>query len=140
MSFLVLTTGCAGNPFGPHDADALPEARTLGVLEGSYDPRTWRWITNPDGRALLEHARIDKCFIDPHPREALEDQAFTAKREQRTIGRTRYEVVTLLENQELWEVVYLRAGTEKPLLGVYSAGECQREAERILEAYEHKQD
>lgn len=120
---LSMLAGCAG-------------LRGGGVLEGAYDEREWRWIANADGRALLQHQRLDKCFIDPRPDEDFESQGFVVKREQRAIGGTPYEVISLFENGEFWESLYLRSGSKVPLMGVYTAGECQKAAEGILEQYE----
>ena len=106
------------------------------ALESAYDRAKWRWIRNPDGRALLMHTVLEKCFVDPQPPLALNDPGFTLKRHDRTIGGTRYEVVTAFEKRQFWEAVYVRPGSKAPILGVYAEGQCQREAEDILTAYE----
>ena len=40
------------------------------------------------------------------------------------------------EKRDFWEAVYTRRGATAPALGVYAAGRCQDEAERILQSYE----
>lgn len=112
------------------------DAPGLGALDEAYDRAAWRAFSNPDGRTLLEHTTLKKCFVNPQPDPDFQTQGFTVKREEKTIGPTRYEVFSLFEKLDLWEVIYVRAGAKAPLLGVFSAGTCQIEAERILHAYE----
>ena len=109
---------------------------SLGVLDSTYDRTTWRWVRNPDGRSLLSHATVQKCFVDPRPTDGFNDPGFTLKRERKTIGKTPYEVVNVYQGRAFWEAVYQREGSREPLLGVYSDGACRAEAERILETYE----
>jgi hypothetical protein len=102
-----------------------------------YDRSTWRWVNNPDGRQLLSHSKLQKCFIDPQPGLEFNDPALTLKREEKTIGGARYEVFNVFEQQTFWSAVYTRAGTPAPVLEVYSEGACRDAAERILQAYEN---
>jgi hypothetical protein len=127
-----LLAGCAQPPATPEPMDA-PK---LTTLESAYDRAKWRWVRNPDGRALLTHTEIAKCFVDPQPPLDYHDAGFTLKRSEKTIGSARYEVVSVFEKNDFWEAVYVRPGSQRPLLSVYAAGRCQEEAERILFAYE----
>jgi hypothetical protein len=127
-----LLAGCATQTsnFGTIDAPKL------GTLEFVYDRSKWTWVRNRDGRALLTHMRLAKCFVDPEPPQNFENPGDTLKRDDKTIGNTRYEVVSVFEKNDFWEAVYLRSGSQRPVLSVYATGECQAEAERILQAYE----
>jgi hypothetical protein len=109
----------------------------VSVRDMPYDRSAWRWVKNPDGRQLLSHTAIEKCFIDPQPEQDFKDPGFTLRREEKTIGPTRYEVVRVFQQQELWSAVYTRSGASRPALGVYSDGACREAAERILQAYEN---
>ena len=134
IALAALVAGCAQiqPPQEPGEPIAAPR---LGALDSAYDRTKWKWFRNPDGRALLTHTELQQCFVNPQP-DHLHDQGFTVKRGEKTIGPTRYEVVSVFENRDLWEVIYVRAGAKAPILGVFSAGRCQDEAERILQAYE----
>ena len=112
------------------------EAPKLGALEAAYDRGKWRWVRNPDGRALLTHTELRKCFVDPQPPADTYDAGFTLKRSEKTIGGARYEVTSVFEKKDFWEAVYRRSGWSTPMLSVYAAGSCQAEAERILDNYE----
>ena len=131
---IVLLAGCAQTG-APPTYESI-EAPKLGALESAYDRKLWRWVRNPDGRALLTHTRIAQCFVDPQPPLDFHDAAMTLKRHEKTIGNTRYEVVSAYEVRQFWEAVYVRSGSKTPLLGVYAEGPCQQEAEHILAAYE----
>lgn len=133
---LVLAAGCAQLP-APFPEPAT-EPGSLGVLDAAYDRAKWRWVKNPDGRALLMHTELQKCFVDPQPDQDFTDPGFTLTREEKTIGNTRYEVVSVFEKRDFWEAIYMRAGAKAPMLGVYASGKCQDEAERILENYEKR--
>jgi hypothetical protein len=128
----VLLAGCAAN--GPV-LESI-EGPRLKALEGAYDPAKWRWVRNADGRPLLTHTQIAKCFVQPEPPLDDYDQGFTVKRGEKTIGGTRYEVANVYENNDFWEAVYMRSGSKDPMLSVYAPGRCQQEGERILERYE----
>lgn len=130
-----ILAGCA-QPSPPQETGEPIEAPKLGALDTAYDRTKWKWFRNPDGRALLAHTELQKCFVNPKPDQDFLDPGFTVKREEKTIGVTRYEVVSVFENRQLWEVIYVRPGSKAPVLGVFSAGKCQDEAERILQAYE----
>ena len=112
------------------------EGPKLGTLERAYDRAKWRWVRNADGRPLLTHSTVAKCFVDPEPPFDAYDASFTLKRSEKTIAGTRYEILSVYEKNDFWEAVYRRAASEKPILSVYAAGRCQREAEDILQAYE----
>jgi hypothetical protein len=112
------------------------EGPKLGRLERAYDRTKWHWVRNADGRPLLTHATIAKCFVDPEPPFDAYDGTFTLKRSEKTIAGTRYEILSVYEKNDFWEAVYRRAGSEKPVLSVYAPGRCQREAEDILQTYE----
>jgi hypothetical protein len=127
-----LLSGCA--PMPPTFESI--EGPKLDRLESAYDRAKWRWVRNPDGRALLTHTEVEKCFVDPQPPVDTYDGAFTLKRGEKTIGSARYEVVTVFEKHEFWEAVYTRSGSSAPILSVYARGRCQDEAERILQRYE----
>ena len=129
-----LVTGCA--QISELSFEPAAEPGSLGALDTSYDRTKWRWIKNADGRLLLSHNEIKKCFIDPQPDEDFNDPGFTVTREEKTIGNTRYEIVKVFEKRDFWQAIYLRPGSKTPLLGVYSDGPCRSEAERILQAYE----
>jgi hypothetical protein len=124
--------GCAQ----PGDVFEPIEAPKLGALEAAYDRSKWRWVRNPDGRALLTHTEVRKCFVDPQPTADSYDTGFTVKRSEKTIGAARYEVISVFEKKDFWEALYRRSGSTTPLLSVYAEGSCQAEAERILDAYE----
>jgi hypothetical protein len=127
-----LLAGCAQTPALLEPIDAP----TLGTLESAYDRSKWRWVRNPDGRALLTHTQLAKCFVDPEPPRDFHAAGFAVKRSEKTIGSTRYEVVSVFEKGDFWEAVYVRPGSTRPVLSVYAEGRCQEEAERILQAYE----
>jgi hypothetical protein len=131
---LTLIAACAqqGRP-APVPAD---QPGSFGALDAAYDRAKWRWVRNPDGRLLLSHATVQKCFIDPRPHEDFNEPGFAVKRERKTIGKTAYDVLNVLQGSDFWEAVYRREGSREPLLGVYADGACRVEAERILEAYE----
>jgi hypothetical protein len=133
---LLLAGGCA-QLSGPTPVPA-DQPGNLGVLDSAYDRAKWRWVTNPDGRSLLSHATVQKCFVDPRPLDDFNEPGFSVKRERRTIGKTTYEVRNVFQGRDFWEAVYQREGSREPLLGVYSEGACRTEAERILEAYENR--
>ena len=132
---VILIAGCA-QPEGERLSPS--EAPSLGVLESAYDRAKWEWVKNADARMLLKHRELAKCFIDPEPPMGLTDPGLNVTRASRTIGTTLYDVSTAYEGKDFWEAVYLRSGSQRPMLGVYAGGACQREAEKILEAYEKK--
>jgi hypothetical protein len=112
------------------------EGPKLGTLERAYDRSKWRWVRNADGRPLLTHSTVARCFVDPEPPFDSYDATFTLKRSEKTIAGTRYQILNVYEKNDFWEAVYRRTGSEKPILSVYAAGRCQREAEDILQTYE----
>src|SRR4051812_2367616 len=131
---LLVASGCAqlSEPtFAPAE-----KAGTLGLLDSFYDKSKWQWVKNVDGRVLLSNSRVGQCFIDPSPNDDFADPGFTVKREAKTIGSTRYDVLNVYEKSDFWQAVYFRSGTQAPLFGVYSQGRCREEAEHILQAYE----
>src|SRR5688572_2844556 len=130
-----LAAGCAQPPRAPETLETIP-APKIGALASAYDRSKWRWVRNPDGRALLAHTDVSPCFVDPEPPLDQHDAAFTLRRSEKTIGGTRYAVVDVYENRQFWEAVYTRAGAQRPALGVYADGRCREEAERILLNYE----
>ena len=134
VAILTLVGACAheGRPV-PVPAD---RPGSLGVLDAAYDRAKWRWVRNPDGRSLLSHASVQKCFIDPRPADDFNEPGFALRLERKTIGKTPYEVLNVFQGRDFWEAVYRREGSREPLLGVYADGACRTEAERILEAYE----
>jgi hypothetical protein len=79
---------------------------------------------------------VRRCFIDPQPNEDFNDPGITLKKEEKTIGNARYEVVNVYDKREFWEAIYVRSGAKEPLLSVYSEGRCRQEAEGILRNYE----
>ena len=111
---------------------------SLGALDAAYDRDSWRWVRNPDGRDLLAHAQIAKCFVDPKPAQHFSEPEFTVKREQKTIGAARYNVMNVVQGRDFWIAVYQREGASAPALGVYSEGRCREAAEGILRAHETK--
>ena len=132
---ILLLAACAQTSAPPESFEPI-EAPKLGALEAAYDRSKWRWVRNPDGRALLMHAELQKCFVDPQPPLDFHDASFTLKRHEKMIGSTRYEIVSVFEKRQFWEAIYVRSGSKTPLLGVYAEGRCMEEAERILTAYE----
>ena len=110
----------------------------FGALEAAYDRSEWRWVDNPDGRKLLEHTRIAKCFVDPDPEVDYDEPGFTVKRSQKAIGGARYDVTDVREGRDFWIATYQRAGAKAPALGVYAEGRCREAAEKILRTYETK--
>ena len=126
--------GCAQTP-APVPSD---RAGSLGPLDAAYDRSQWRWVRNPDGRELLTHAQLQKCFVDPKPERDFNEPGFTVKREQKTIGGARYDVTNVHEGKDFWIAVYRREGAAAPALGVYSEGRCREAAESILKTYETK--
>jgi hypothetical protein len=113
-------------------------AGTLGTLDAAYDRSQWRWVKNPDGRELLEHTQIRKCFVDPKPDSGYNEPGFTMKRDQKTFGAARYNVIYVYEGKDFWIAVYQRDGAQAPALGVFADGRCRDAAENILRAYETK--
>jgi phosphomannomutase len=134
LAALFLATGCA--QLSQPSFELAAEPGSLGALDRDYDRTKWRWVKNVDGRLLLSHTQVPKCFINPQPDQDFSDSGFTLKREERSIGSGRYDVVNVYDNDQFWEAVYLRSGTTTPLLGVYSEGACRDEAERILDTHE----
>jgi hypothetical protein len=131
---LLTVAGCAQTP-APVPMD---RPSSFGALDAAYDRSQWRWVRNPDGRELLAHAQLQKCFVDPKPGRDFNEPGFTVKREQRTVGATRYDVMNVFEGRDFWMAVYQRDGASAPALGVYSDGRCREAAENILKAYEMK--
>ena len=131
---LLILGGCAQTP-APAPAD---RPGTLGALDSAYDRSQWRWVRNPDGRELLEHTALRKCFVDPRPDVGFNEPGFAVKREQKTIGSARYAVTNVYEGKDFWIAVYQREGAQAPALGVYADGRCREAAEAILRAYENK--
>ena len=131
-----LAAGCA-QVREPGPVEPIP-APTIGTLESAYERARWSWVRNADGRALLKHAEVSDCFVDPRPPLDVHDAGFTLERNEKTIGGARYQVLTVYEKRDFWEAVYTRDGSNTPTLGVYAAGRCQEEAERILQAYEQQ--
>jgi hypothetical protein len=135
--------GCA--PFIAADTPATdavertraPEA-SLGALDTVYDRSKWQWVINVDGRPLLRHTEVPQCYLDPDPPHHFHEPAFRLKREAKTFGMTRYQVILAYEGEDFWEAVYIPPSSSVPLLGVYAPGRCQEEAERILEVYERQ--
>jgi hypothetical protein len=116
-----------------------PIAPSLGALDKVYDRTKWDWITNLDGRSLLKHRQVAQCYLNPQPPGDFHDAGFRLKREEKTIGKSRYKVVHAYEGKQFWEAIYIPPQAELPILGVYAAGPCQREAELILENYDRYQ-
>jgi hypothetical protein len=131
-AFASLLAGCAP---APPVLEAI-EAPKLRTLERAYDRDKWRWVRNSDGRALLTHTELSKCFVDPEPPLDVHDPGFTLKPSEKTIAGVRYQVLSVYEKNDFWEAVYVRAGSKTPMLSVYARGRCQQEAERILQRYE----
>ena len=129
-----VAAGCA-QVQEPVTPEPIP-APKIGALESAYDRAKWAWVRNADGRALLKHTEVRDCFVDPQPPLDVHGAGFTVKRYEKTIGGARYDVLTAYEKRDFWEAVYTRSGASAPALGVYAAGRCQEEAERILHAYE----
>jgi hypothetical protein len=131
-AFALIVCGCAptGQVLEPIQG---PQLRTLA---SAYDPAKWRWVRNADGRPLLTHTEVSKCFVQPEPPIDAYDEDFTLKRGEKTIAGTRYEVTSVYEKNDFWEAVYVRSGSKAPILRVYAQGRCQQEGERILERYE----
>jgi hypothetical protein len=131
---MLVLAGCAQvtGP-GPVPAD---QPGSLGVLDSDYDRSKWRWVKNADGRSLLSHTVVQKCFVDPDPGREFNEPGFTVKRERRAVGTAHYDVLNVYQNRDFWVAVYQREGSRAPLLGVYADGACRAEAERILQAYD----
>jgi len=129
-----ILVGCAQVP-EPTSPEPIA-APKIGALESAYDRAKWTWVRNADGRALLRHTEVRDCFVDPQPPLDVHDPGFTLKRHDKTIGGARYDVITAYDKRDFWEAVYTRSGASAPALGVYAAGRCLEEAERILQSYE----
>ena len=112
------------------------EAPKLGRLDAAYDRTKWRWVRNLDGRPLLTHTDVQKCFVDLQPPFDVHEPGLSIKRSEKTIGGARYEIVSVFEKDEFWEAVYVQSQSSTPILSVYARGRCQDEAERIVERYE----
>ena len=136
VSVVMLTFAGACAQLGGPTPVPTDQPGSFGVLDPTYDRAKWRWVRNPDGRSLLAHATVHKCFIDPRPADDFNDPGFVVKRERKTIGNTSYDVLNVFQGRDFWEAVYRRDGAREPLLGVYADGACRAEAERILETYE----
>jgi hypothetical protein len=134
MLALLASEGCTTVKDQP--AEYGESASRFGRLDHAYDRTQWRWHRNADGRALLAHNAVSKCYVDAQPSEDFVQPGFSVKRETKTIGGTPYDVLHVFEKRQFSEAIYVRSGATTPTLGVYSAGKCQEEAERILEAYE----
>jgi hypothetical protein len=136
VAALAVAAGCA-ELSGPSPLPAT-EPGSFGVLDSAYDRTKWRWVKNQDGRPLLAHTEVQKCFVDPQPGQDFNDPDFKLKRERKTIGKTQYDVLNVFQDRDFWIAVYQREGSQTPLLGVYADGRCRAEAERILQAYDTK--
>ena len=102
------------------------------------DTAQWRPYKNADGRDLLAHTSIDKCYVDLRPPQDFNQPGFTVKREQKTIRATRYDIANVYEGRDFWMSVYRAAGSPTPLLGVYAQGRCREAAESMLEVVEKR--
>jgi hypothetical protein len=134
VTAVLLAAGCA--QMAEPSFELADKPGSLGPLDAAYDKTKWRWVKNADGRVLLSHVEVRRCFIDPQPNEDFNDPGITLKKEEKTIGNARYEVVNVYDKREFWEAIYVRSGAKEPLLSVYSEGRCRQEAEGILQNYE----
>ena len=129
--------GCAPLAQTPRPDDSV-RADKAWPLEGVYDRKQWRWMSNKDGRRLLTHAIIPNCFVDPAPEQDFREPGFRMQASEKTLGGTRYRVVTVYEGRDFWQASYTRGGSGTPLVGTYAAGPCQAELERLIETYEKR--
>jgi hypothetical protein len=113
----LLAAGCAEQPVMP---------------PGDVGAKEWRPYRNADGRELLAHTNIEKCYVDPTPPQDFNQRGFTVRREQRTVGVARYDVANVYQDRDFYIAVYRAEGSPTPLLGVYSEGRCREAAERML--------
>ena len=74
-----LAAGCTQPPRTPEPLSEI-EPPKIGALASAYDRSKWRWVRNPDGRALLSHTEVSPCFVDPEPPLDQHDAAFTLRR------------------------------------------------------------
>jgi hypothetical protein len=132
VAFMLALGACAHAP-APEPA---AKAGDLGALDSGYDRSQWRPVRNRDGRELLAHTGLQKCFVDLKPDMDFSEPGFSVKREQKTVGSTRYNVMNVFEGRDFWIAVYQREGSPTPVLGVYSDGKCREAAENILRGYE----
>ena len=99
IAALMLTAGCAQLRGPSLEPDRYRQP--IGPLDAAYDRSKWRWVKNLDGRMLLSHTEVPQCFIDPRPDQGFSDPGFSMKREEKTIGNARYEVVSVFEKQRV---------------------------------------
>jgi hypothetical protein len=132
VAFMLALGACAHVP----TPEPAAKAGDLGALDSVYDRSQWRSVRNRDGRELLAHTGLQKCFVDLKPDMDFSEPGFSVKREQRTVGSTRYNVINVFEGRDFWIAVYQREGSPAPVLGVYSDGRCREAAENILRASE----
>ena len=112
----LLLAACAEQPRAPSGSDT-----------------PWRPHRNADGRDLLAHSTIPKCYVDTTPPQDFNQRGFEIRRERKTIGGALYDVANVYQGREFWISVYRAAGAPTALLGVYSEGACREAAERMIE-------
>ena len=121
-------------------AAAAPLAVSCAQPPPTHDPSgpfahasaNWRPYKNPDGRPLLAHTSIDKCYVDPAPPQDYNHPGFAIKREQKTIGVALYDVAHVYQGKDFWISIYRGAASPTALLGVYAEGRCRDAAEQML--------
>jgi hypothetical protein len=116
LTVSLLAAACAEPPRAPSESET-----------------TWRSYRNADGRDLLAHATIAKCYVDTTPPQDFNQPGFEIRRERKNIGGSLYDVANVYRGREFWMSVYRAAGAPTPLLGVYSEGACRDAAERMIE-------
>ena len=135
LLLLLVITACQSREAQSEPSISTSSTGSLGDLDPFYDRKEWQWV-NIRGQNWLQHRKIDKCYVavdsEPLGFEGAEEEVSYAIK---TIGDSRYQVTTVIENGTLWAIIYGK-DTSWTHLAVYASGACQVAAENILYKYE----
>ncbi len=121
---LTMVLNAAGQPLTPP-----------ANIDGAYDKSQWEWQIQIDGRYLLAHKRIAKCWVATDwPMEITnEDEEAPEKTNyyKAKFGNVVYNVTEVYNGKKLKEVRYSMEGVTFQLV-VFGSKGCRVEAEKIL--------